>query len=170
MKNAGEKAKIAAFYGLLIALAFLLSYIETLLPPFFFVPGMKLGLANLAVVAALYLCGFGGGTAVSLIRVLLVALTFTNLFSLCFSAAGAVCSFLVMAGLKRTKAFGPAGVSTAGGTVHNLAQLAVASAFFGNSVWYYLPALLAAGAATGFVIGLIVCGILKPLSSLVKKC
>ena len=52
-KNGDTRAKRAALYGMLVALAFLLSYIETLIPAFFWVPGMKLGVANLVIVMAL---------------------------------------------------------------------------------------------------------------------
>lgn len=168
-KNGDTRAKRAALYGMLVALAFLLSYIETLIPAFFWVPGMKLGLANLVIVMALYLFGWKGGLAISFIRVLLVAFSFTNLFSLYFSLAGAAASLLVMAGLKRGGGFGIIGVSLAGGTAHNIAQLCVAAALLGEGVLNYLPVLLAAGAVTGFCIGLACREILKRLPGMKSR-
>ena len=68
--------KKTARYGLLIALAFLFSYIESVVMVPLPVPGIKLGLANLVVLAALYRMGNGPAALVSVVRVVLAGLTF----------------------------------------------------------------------------------------------
>ena len=149
------KAKNVALYGLMIALSFTLSYLEHLLPLPVGIPGVKLGLANLVVVTALYIMHEKKAFPIALVRILLAGLTFGNAFSLLYSLAGGLLSFFVMLALKRTK-LSVAGVSVAGGVSHNLAQLAVAAFAMGTGrLLYYLPVLLAAGLGTGLLNGLI---------------
>ena len=88
-----ETRKIARM-GLLTALALILSYVESLIPAFVAVPGVKMGLANIVVVFALYTLGPGEAAIVSIIRVLLSSLLFGSILSLSYSAAGAVISLL----------------------------------------------------------------------------
>ena len=80
--------------------ALMLSYIESLFPFFFGVPGMKLGLANLAVVVALYFYGWREAFTVNILRIVLSGLLFGNLFSVLFSLGGALVSFVSMAAAK----------------------------------------------------------------------
>ena len=153
MKN---PAKTAAVYGVLTALALILSWLEAQIPVFFAVPGMKLGLANLAVVTALYLAGAPCACVVSLLRIFLVSVLFGNSAAFAYSLAGGVLSAAVMILLKRTGRFGTIAVSTAGGAAHVTAQLAVAAVLMGtSSVGWYLPVLWFAGIAAGAVIGLV---------------
>lgn len=100
-----KKAINIALYGLLIALAMVLSFVETLIPipipvP---VPGVKLGLANLVTVVGLYLIGIPGTIAVTLIRIVLVGLSFGNPYSMTYGLSGSFLKpVLVMAILKKT--------------------------------------------------------------------
>ena len=147
--------KKTARYGLLIALAFIFSYIESVIAAPVPVPGVKLGLANVVVVAALYRMGNGAAVAVSVVRVILSGLTFNNALMMVYSLAGCTLSLLVMALLKKTKRFGIVGVSVAGGVMHNLGQLMVAAVILETSALaYYFPALLVSGCAAGCVIGI----------------
>ena len=82
-------SRSAARYGLLVALAMVLSWLESLFPLPAALPGMKLGLTNLVVLFALYRMGPRPAAAVSLARVLLVSMTFGNAYSLAYSLAGA---------------------------------------------------------------------------------
>ena len=150
------KPKQIALTGLLIALALILSYLESLVPMSFAIPGIKLGLPNLVIVFALYRLRPRTAAAISLLRVALVALLFGSALSLAYSAAGAVCSFLVMLLLKRTGRFGCTGVSVAGAVTHNLAQIAAAALLLetGALAWY-LPVLLLSGTLAGVCIGLL---------------
>ena len=131
-----------ALYGLLVALAFIFSYIESILPVPIGIPGVKLGLANLVVLVALYLLGPMDALAISGVRILLVGFTFGSPASMLYSLAGGLLSWLVMWLCRRSNRFGVAGVSVAGGVSHNVGQLAVAAVALSTAriVWY-LPGL-----------------------------
>ena len=144
-----------ARYALLIALAMVLSWLESMLPLPAAAPGMKLGLTNLVVLFALYRMGPCPAAAISLVRVLLVSMTFGNAYSFAYSLAGAAVSLAVMLALKRTGRFSILGVSIAGGVGHNLGQILVAAAVLGDAVIWYLPVLLVSGVAAGAAIGVV---------------
>ena len=148
------KSKKVAFFALLVALAFVFSYLESLIPFHFGIPGIKLGLANLVVVTALYTVGEKQAFAVSVIRIILSGLTFGGVFSLVYSLAGGILSFLAMLIAKRCRALSVTGVSVIGGSIHNIGQLIAAAIVMETpSIAYYLPVLLLSGAVTGAVIG-----------------
>ena len=144
------KAKNVALYGLLIALALVLSYLESLVPLSFAVPGIKMGLPNIVVVFALYRLRARDAAVISLVRVLLVSVLFGNVFSLAYSAAGAVLSLLVMMLLKSTGKFSETGVSVAGAVAHNAGQILVAVFVLETGrLVYYLPVLCISGTVAG---------------------
>ena len=137
------KTKRIACLGLFIALAFVLSYVEFLLPLNIGIPGAKVGLANLVVMVALYTLGKKDAALLSFVRVVLVGLTFGNLAMLLYSLAGAILSFLAMLIAKRTKLFSITGVSVLGGVFHNVGQIIVAMLVLETgSLLYYLPFLI----------------------------
>jgi len=147
-------SKRVARYALLIALAMALSWLESLVPLSMAAPGMKLGLTNIVVVFALYRISLRDAAVLSLVRVLLVSMTFGNAYSFAYSLAGAALSLAVMALLRRTGRFSILGVSVAGGVSHNIAQILVAVAALGTGrLAWYLPALLVSGVAAGVAIG-----------------
>ena len=149
------KASKVAQYGLLTALALVLSYLESLIPPLW-VPGVKLGLPNLAVVFALYRLGWKDACAISLVRVALVTLLFGNGAALAYSVAGAALSLSLMGLLKRTGKFSTVGVSVAGGVAHNAGQILVAMALLETSrLAWYLPVLWVSGTIAGVLIGIV---------------
>ncbi len=151
MKN----IKKITLIGLLTALSMILSYIEALIPPFIAVPGVKIGLANLIIVFALYKLDTRSALLISLLRVFLSSLLFGNLLTLGYSLAGAVFSLLLMIIFKRLKFFSETGVSIIGGVSHNVAQIAVAGFLMETvQIIYYLPALIIVGCVTGAVIGI----------------
>lgn len=157
-------SKKISTYGLLVALALVLSYLEAQIPVFFAVPGMKLGLTNLVVLAALYRLDEKSALILNIVRIVLVAFTFGNLFSMIYSLAGGMLSWLAMLLLKRTGAFSMVGVSVAGGVAHNIGQILVAIlALETGKLIYYLPVLMLSGLAAGIVIGLIGGEIVKRL-------
>ena len=140
--------------ALLTATAMILSYVESLLPSFG-IPGVKIGLANIAVIFTLFRLGWKEGIAVSLVRVLLVTLLFSSPAALAYSAAGAVLSLVVMALLRRIRVFSTVGVSVAGGVAHNAGQILVAMWLLEtDTLIYYLPVLVVAGVAGGILTGL----------------
>ena len=153
------KPEKVAQYGLLTALALALSWVESLLPPLG-VPGVKLGLPNLAIVFALYRLGFKDAWAISLARVVLVTLLFGNGAALAYSVAGAALSLGLMGLLKKTGKFSSVGVSVAGGVAHNAGQILVAMALLETArLAWYLPVLWVSGTVAGVLIG-IVAGVL----------
>ena len=146
--------KRIARYALLVSLAMVLSWLESLIVFPGLLPGMKVGLTNLVVVFALYRMSPRDAAAVSLARVALVSLTFGNAYSFAYSLAGAALSLAVMTGLKRTGWFSILGVSISGGVCHNLGQLGVAMAVLGTArLGWYLPWLMAGGVAAGTAVG-----------------
>ena len=152
--TAGKASRALTRYALLVALAMVLSWLESMVPLSLAVPGVKLGLANLVVIFALYRLGPRQAAVISLVRVLLVTLTFGNAFGFAYSLAGAALSLGVMIPLRRSGKFSLLGVSIAGGVCHNIGQILVAMAVLGTAeLLWYLPALLAAGTAAGVCIG-----------------
>ncbi len=150
-----ETRKVAQI-GVLVALAMVLSYVESLFPAFVAVPGVRIGLANIAVVFALYRLGFKEALGISLVRVVLSSMLFGSVLSMAYSASGAVLSLVMMAILKRTKLFGTVAVSVVGGVSHNLGQIAVACLILqSRAIAYYIPILILSGIAAGVVIGLV---------------
>ena len=164
MKTAGNNRKTTsnrvALYGLLIALAFVLSYVETLFPVYLGAPGVKLGLANLVTVIALYGLGVKEAFAINVVRV----------SSILFGMAGAVLSLFLMAVCKKLRLFDMTGISIIGGVAHNIGQFLVA-AFVTKTfgVFSYLPVLLIAGTVAGALIGLLGGIILKRISRILPK-
>ena len=157
----------AAYFGVFTALALIFSYIETLIPIQFGVPGIKLGLANLIIVIVLYRTGWREALLLSVVRVVLAGFIFGNLFSIVYSLAGGILSLAVMALLKRTDRFSVIGISIAGGVCHNIGQLIVAMVVVETyQVGYYLPVLLIAGVITGAVIGAVAGEVLKRIRNL----
>lgn len=153
-----------AYFGMFTALALIFSYIETLIPISAGIPGVKLGLANLVIVIALYKIPVKEVYLLSVVRVLLSGVLFGNYFSILYSLAGGLLSLTVMALIKRREDFSVMGVSVAGGVFHNIGQLIVAMAVVETfSISYYIPVLLVAGVITGLVIGLISDHMLKRL-------
>ena len=152
--------------AMLVALAMIFSYVESLIPINFGIPGMKLGVANLVTVTGLYFLDLPEVFLVVVMRILLTGFLFGNGMSIIYSLAGGILSFLVMALMKKLKGFSVAGVSIAGGVSHNIGQIIVASIVVENlKLVYYLPALLIAGTVTGFVMGMIS----KKLLPIVKR-
>lgn len=147
--TAHRLVSLAAF----VALALILSFIESRIPTFVAIPGVKIGLANIVVVFCLYRMRPTDAAVVSLVRVALSSLLFGSLTSFLYGLGGATVSLALMIVLKRLN-FGSIAVSTVGGVSHNIAQIAVASILLGtNVVGYYLPFLVLSGTIAGIVVG-----------------
>lgn len=146
----------AAYFGVFTALALIFSYVETLIPVNFGIPGAKLGLANLIIVIFLYKTSWREALLLSVVRIVLSGFIFGNLFAILYSLAGGILSLAVMALLQKSGKFSVIGVSIAGGASHNVGQLIVAMIVVETyQVGYYLPVLLVAGVITGALIGII---------------
>lgn len=145
-----------AYLGLFAAFAVILGYVETLLPVFVGIPGIKLGLANLSVLFILYRYSYREAAVVSFVRILIIGFLFGSLFSILYSLAGAALSLTVMTLLKKKTDFSMLGISVAGGVSHNIGQLIVAMLIVENTALiYYAPALLISGIVTGLLIGIL---------------
>lgn len=156
-----------AFFGVFTALALIFSYVETLIPISFGIPGIKLGLANLVIVTALYKMRLQDVYLLSVTRVILSGLIFGNYVSILYSLAGGILSLTVMAGFRKGNRFSVTGVSVLGGVFHNIGQILIAMFIVETfSISYYVPALLVAGTATGFVIGILAEQILRRIGNI----
>ena len=158
-------AKKTALLGMLVALAFVLSYIETLIPINLGIPG-----ANLVVMVALYTLGTKEAFALSMVRILLTGLTFSSMAAMLYSFAGGLLSFAVMYLAKRSKLFSAAGVSVLGGISHNAGQIFVAMWVLDTATLiYYLPVLAITGIASGTVIGLLAVMVIRRVSGMINR-
>ncbi len=155
MKNAAKKT---AFLGLCTALALVLAYVESLLPPLSAaIPGIKMGLPNIVIIFMLYRYGVKEAAIVSFVRVVAVVLLFGNMMGFAYSMAGAVLSLLGMLLLKRLNFLSVVGVSVAGGVLHNVGQILMAMFLLRTAeLGYYLVVLAITGTVSGVLIG--ICG------------
>ena len=149
-----KKTKRLVLLAMLTAVAMILSYVESLLPSVG-IPGVKMGLANIAVIFALFRFGWKEAAALSLVRVVLVSLLFGNVGAMLYSLAGAVLSLAVMALLRRIDRFSTVGISVAGGVAHNAGQILMAMLILQTKqLLGYLPVLAVSGIAGGVLTGL----------------
>ncbi|MBQ7277740.1 MAG: Gx transporter family protein [Clostridia bacterium] len=156
------KTRDVTFLGLCVALALILSYVESLLPPLVPVPGVKAGLANVVILYVLCRRGWKAAGAVSLVRLLLSAALFTGFGPFFYSLTGAAVSLIGSALLQKTGRFSPVGVSVLGGVLHNLGQVALAALVLESGyVLYYLPVLVLSGTLAGVLVGLLTGWVLR---------
>ncbi len=153
--------------SLLFALAMIFSFVESRLPTFIPIPGVKLGLCNVVIIFTLLRLGAGEAIAVSLLRVILSSILFGNAAAFVYSLAGAILSLGAMILLCRLRLFSAVGISVLGGVMHNIGQLLTAWIILGTAgVMYYLPVLLIAGTVAGVLIGLLAAYLSKRAESL----
>ncbi|MDR2505924.1 MAG: Gx transporter family protein [Oscillospiraceae bacterium] len=155
MKNNRTLAKRLTTQAMLVAAAVVLGGIERLIPPFFpAMPGVKIGLANLATLAALYWLGEIPAIAIAVARILLGTFLFASVSALPYALAGGVLAWAVMCVGRRV--FGVPGVSLLGAVAHNLAQICVSVWLLDSTVLFmYIPFLTIIACATGFVLGFV---------------
>ena len=150
------KAKRVTFLGLSIALAMILSFVESQIPALVAIPGIKVGLPNIVMVFLLYRVGWKETVLVSIIRIILVSMLFGNIQTMTFSIAGAVLSLLGMILFKALCGFSCIAVSIMGGILHNVGQILAAILWTGTAqIAYYLPVLLISGTIAGTLIGIL---------------
>jgi len=143
--------------GIYISLAFIFSYLENIYSLNIGVPGIKLGLANLVVLIALYTQkDYKIPILISAIRIILAGFIFSNMYSIFYSMSGAILSLVIMIILKKIDKFSIKGVSMAGGVMHNIGQIIVAIFMFETkSLIYYMPVLVLAGMICGIINGIL---------------
>lgn len=148
--------------ALCTAMAMILSYLESLIPLSFAIPGIKMGLANIAIIFILYRFGAKEACIVSLMRILWMALLFGNAMTLIYSICGAVLSMGGMLLLKKCNHFSQVGVSVIGGILHNAGQIFAAMVLMDTAeIIYYLPALIISGTVSGVLIGIVASILIK---------
>ena len=148
-----KRSSRIASLGVFLALSLILSYVETLIPINFGVPGMKLGLANMVVVILLYLFTPGEAFLISIVRILLSGLLFGNGMSIIYSLAGGLLSFFVMLLFFKLK-IKMIPLSVIGAVSHNTGQLIAAAILVTNyNIVFYLPVLIVSGIVTGLITG-----------------
>ncbi len=147
--------KKVAYFGVLLSLSLIFGYVESLFPFGFGIPGVKLGLANLVTMIALFCLGERQAILLSVLRVILSGILFGNVFAIVYSLSGAIASLIMMILLKKTKKFSILGVSVAGGVSHNIGQILLATFLMENKAFfYYLPVLFVVGTISGMLIGI----------------
>lgn len=148
--------KKTAYLGVMLALALICSYVEALIPIPIGIPGIKLGLANIVIVFALYSMGIKEAFALSVMRVTISGFMFGNVIAIAYAMTGGLLSLLVMYLLKKTDKLSCISVSIAGGIFHNIGQMIIATILVDNYyVLYYVPVLMIAGFITGACIGIV---------------
>lgn len=158
-----------AYLGMFIAVAMVLSYLESLIPVNIAVPGVKLGLANLAAIVVMYRMSAGDAWLVSLVRIFLSALLFGNMMVMVYSLAGAVLSLIVMTICKKFDLFGVVGVSITGAVSHNAGQVMAAALLMkSGNIMLYIPVLCISGTIAGVCIGIAGAVLIKNLPDLEK--
>lgn len=165
-----EKVRSVCWYGMILALCLILSFVESQIPAFFAVPGIKLGLTNVVVLLALYQRGWKSALCVNGLRILLSSMLFGNAFALLYSVAGGLLSGFVMIVLKQTQRFNIVSVSAAGGTAHNVGQILMAMVVLGTGhLLWYLAVLWFSGLLSGGLIGVLGGELVKRMTAIMKS-
>ena len=153
-----HSAKTVALLGMCTAIAMVFAWVESQLPPLVAaVPGIKLGLPNIAIIFILYRFGWKEAAAVSFVRIMAVSLLFGNPMTMAYSLAGGFLSLLGMGLLKKTNLLSTVGVSVAGGVLHNVGQILMAMLIMSTvGLGYYFIILAVTGTISGVFVGL--CG------------
>lgn len=149
-------AKKIALSGIMLALALIVSLVESYIPPIVpMLPYAKIGLCNVVLLACFLIVGAGEGYIVLLLKCLLTAVYAGSFSTLLWSLPSALVAYTVMLTLHKTKLFSTTGLSVAGGMIHNFVQILVATIVIGTSVFFYLPYMLLAGGIAGLVTGIV---------------
>ena len=152
-----DTKKIAKL-SMLLSVSVVLGLIESFIPIFSSIPGIKLGLANIVIIFAIYKLSIKDAIYISVLRVILMGILRTGLFSISFffSLVGALFSIITMYLVKKIKNLSIIGVSIAGAISHSIGQIIVACILLSNiNMVYYLPVLLISSLITGIIVGTI---------------
>lgn len=155
MQRNNTIARKAAYLGVLTAIALVLGFIERYIPLGASIPGIKLGLANVVILFAIYFMGKRYAFAILLAKVFLSGFLFAGVAGLLYSLAGGLLSFLAMAFAFRFKRLSMIGVSVIGAIFHNVGQILTAALVVQNlKIAFYLPVLLVSAIITGILTGI----------------
>ena len=143
------------YIALLSALAAVFGYIESLFPLPVPIPGIKLGLSNIAVLFALIRMNKADAFFVMILKVFICAILFSGMAGLFYSLSGGILSYTAMCVFKRYD-FSVIGISMAGGVFHNLGQITAAAIMLSSvGAFYYFPVLMIAGLIVGTAVGIL---------------
>ena len=155
-----DEARYWASVGVMAAFALVMSYVETFIPVPAPIPGVKLGLANAVILAALLCMDFRSAFCVTLAKVLVAGFLFGSPVMIAYSAVGTVFATLAMGAVAKIPGVHPIPVAIVGAVCHNVGQLLVASALLGTGlVWFSAPILFCAACATGALTGALAKGL-----------
>ena len=167
--NVSVNTRRLAVLSLSVAFAMLLSYVESITPPVVPLPGVKIGLANVATVFVLASLGRRAALFVSVVRVLLISMLFGSPISAFYSLFGALLSFGAMVLLLSFRQFSLIGVSVGGGVFHNVGQIIAASLILGGrEAFFYLPMLIISGVIAGIFVGAVSAFLLRRLNGYIN--
>lgn len=163
------QTKKIAYLGSFLVLSLIFSYVESQIPVFLTVPGVKLGIANTITVIILYMFGLKEALTVGILRVIISGLLFANLFSICYGLLGCILSILMMCVIKKLGMFSMVSVSFGGGIMHNVGQLLMAVMIMEQvKILYYAPILILFGGISGALTGILCSIIYKRLETYVR--
>lgn len=168
INDQSKKTKKLVLTSILFAISLVLAWLESILPPLpIAVPGIKMGLSNIAVMYALFFIGAKQAYGIAVLKSAFVVIT-RGLIAGVFSLTGGLLSItvmlLIMVITKRNASYSI--VSIFGAITHNIGQFIVISLIYaGTNVWFYFPVLIISGVATG----LLTAGILNVILPAFKK-
>lgn len=158
-----------AYVGVLTSMSLILSYFERLIPPIIPMVGVKLGLANIIILIAIYTLNNRDAFLVLILKVTLVSLLFTGLTGFVYGSLGGILSYIFMIIFKKTNLFSIVGVSIIGAVMFNVGQICASLFFIANiSIFYYLPFLMFFGTISGFLTGVIAYNIINNIKKVFK--
>lgn len=149
-------SKKVSFYGLILAVALIFSYIEFLIPFNFGIPGIKLGLCNSIVLYLLYKSNIKSAIVINILRIIISGILFGNVYGIIYSLSGAFFALLIMIITKKIKCFSIIGVSISGAVFNNFGQIIAAVILLSTpQIFTILPILTISGIITGSLIGIV---------------
>ena len=162
--------KRVALIGILLAFTLIMGLVERMIPLDGMVPGMRLGLANLAIVISLYALPTRDTLLLVVLKCLMMTIFSGSAIALLYSVTGSLSSLIIMLLLIKMKNVSVIGVSVAGAAFHNLGQILIARFIFGSwGILMYLPFLLIIGTVSGIVVGYLAKAVQKRINSYFKS-
>ncbi len=159
-----DKLRKTVFLSLCVVFAVALNFIENFIPLSSFVPGIKIGISNIVILAIIYIYSLKEGVACAFLKSVIITMLYGNFSSFIYSVSGGLVSSFSMAILKRFKIFSPLGVSMAGSFFHITSQIIMAFFALGSyTVFYYYPYLIFFGTISGIINGYLVKLLLQKL-------
>ena len=159
-----DNLKKTVFLSLMIVFSIVLNFLENLIPLGSMIPGVKIGISNIVILAIIYIYSPKEGIMCAFLKSVLITFLGGNLSSFVYSVSGGLISAIGMGAFKKVKGLSPVGVSMTGSFLHISTQIGVAYLTLNSyTVFYYYPYLLLFGIISGFVNGYLVKLLLEKL-------